>query len=93
VERALSDAIEQSSSCIPPKETGATIEYVADVSFAHRFVRIRLPRAGRSLTDRSVLVACAAAVRGAVDRLALDGIVHQHARYHIAVTATYRRSG
>ncbi len=90
VERALSSAITQAAACVPGGANGGTIEYVADVSFARHQVRVSLPRAGRSVHDRKVLRACSTAVRGAMQGLPLDGADHQHARYQIAVTATYR---
>jgi hypothetical protein len=90
VEQALAQAIAQSASCSAASPTGGTIEYVADVSFLHRKVRISLPRAGRSLRDRKVVGACGAAVREAMDAVALDAAEHEHARYRISVIATYR---
>jgi hypothetical protein len=91
VEQALAQAIAQSApSCSAASPTGGTIEYVADVSFLRRKVRISLPRAGRSLRDRKVVGACGAAVREAMDAVALDGTEHEHARYKISVIATYR---
>lgn len=93
IEQALSSAIEQSASCVPPGARGGTIEYVADVSFLHHRLSVTLPRAGRSMHDRKVVRACSAAVRSAIEGLELDGISHQHARYEIAVTATYRGAG
>ena len=101
VEKALADAVEQSATCISPTSPpapasggvgGATIEYVADVSFLRHKVSILLPRAGRSVHDRKVLAACGAAVREVMGSLPLDSVDHQHARYRIAVTATYRGS-
>jgi hypothetical protein len=77
-------------SCDHGAPGGGTIEYVADVSFARHKVNVSLPRAGRSVHDRKALRACSAAVKGAFQGVALDGVDHQHARYKIAVTATYR---
>lgn len=93
VEQALASAIEHSAACVPPGAGGGTIEYVADVSFLHHRLSVTLPRAGRSMHDRKVLRACSAAVRSAIEGLELDGIAHQHARYEIAVTATYGGAG
>jgi hypothetical protein len=90
VEKALASAVEQSAACVPDSASGGTIEYVADVSFSRRKVSVILPRAGRSVSDRKVLSACATAVRSAMSRLPLEGVDHQHARYKISVTATYR---
>ena len=49
-----------------------------------------MPRSGRSLHDRKVVGACAVAVREAMDAVTLDGADHEHSRYKISVTATYR---
>ena len=92
VEQALTSAIEQAAACVPPAGGGGTIEYVADVSFSRHKVSVSLPRAGRSVRDLKVLRSCSAAVRGSMQGVALDGVDHQHARYKIAVTATYRGS-
>lgn len=91
IEKALTSAVEQSGTCVPDSLSGGTIEYVADVSFLRRKVSVILPRAGRSVRDLKVVTACAAAVRSAMYTLVLDGVDHQHARYKISVTATYRR--
>ncbi len=90
VEVALERAISQTASCTSSSMTGGTIEYVADVSFLRRKVKISLPRSGRSLRDRKAIGACAIAVREAMDAVALDGADHEHSRYKISVTATYR---
>jgi len=93
VEQALSKAIEQSVACFPTTADGATIEYLADVSFLRHKLRVTMPRAGRSEHDRKVVSGCGTAVREAIRALPLDGISHQHARYQIAVTASYRGRG
>jgi hypothetical protein len=90
MEQALSRAIEQSATCVPASTSSATIEYVADVSFSRRKVRLILPRAGRSVRDRKVVGACATAVRDVMQGAPFDGTDHQHARYKISVVATYR---
>jgi hypothetical protein len=92
IEQALGRVIKQAVSCVPDASSAGTIEYVADVSFSRRRVRVTLPRAGRSIRDRKVLHACAAAVRDGMQSVSLDGVDHKHARYSISVTATYRGS-
>jgi hypothetical protein len=89
IEQALSKAIEQTAACMPATAQAGTIEYVADVSFTRKKLRIVLPRAGRSVTDRKVVTSCAAAVRSAVQGVSLEGATHTHARYKISLTATY----
>jgi hypothetical protein len=90
VEQALNTAITQSATCVAPAGGGGTIEYVADVSFSRHQVHVSLPKAGRSMHDRKVLRSCSTAVRSSLQGLGLDSIDHQHARYKIAVTATYK---
>jgi hypothetical protein len=92
VEKALADAINQAATCVQAAggPGGGTIEYVADVSFSRHKVGVSLPRAGRSVHDRKAIRSCASAVRSALQAMALDGVDHQHSRYKIAVTATYR---
>jgi hypothetical protein len=92
LEKALTEAVEQSAACVPDSASSGTIEYVADVSFSRHKVKVVLPRAGRSVRDRKVLGACASAVRTAMSTVPLEGVEHQHARYRISVIATYRRS-
>jgi hypothetical protein len=89
VEQALVHAISQTASCSASSVAGGTIEYVADVSFLRRKVKISLPRSGRSLRDRRVVEACAVAVREAMDAVPLESTDHEHSRYKISVTATY----
>jgi hypothetical protein len=93
VEAALSRAIEKASDCVSAPSEAATIEYVADVSFTRRTVRIGLPRAGRTVHDRKTVAACAAAVRDGMRDTDLTGVSHEHARYEIAISATYRAKG
>ncbi len=103
IEKALADAINQSAACVQAgggggpgsgssSSNGGTIEYVADVSFSRHKVGVSLPRAGRSVHDKKALRSCASAVRSALSGMALDSVDHQHARYKIAVTATYKGS-
>jgi hypothetical protein len=92
IEKALANAVEQAAACVPESVGAGTIEYVADVSFLRHKVSVILPHAGRSVRDRRVLVACATAVRSAMVTVGLGGIDHQHARYKISVTATYKHT-
>jgi hypothetical protein len=90
LEQALSRAIENAASCVPQSIPNATIEYLADVSFSRHTLHISLPRDSRSVHNRKVVAACAAAVRGALPASSLDPLSHEHARYQISITATYR---
>ncbi len=89
VEQALTRAIENAATCVPPSGPGGSLEYVLDVSFLRHKVRLSLPRSGRLVADRKAVNACAAAVREAMATVALDGVGHQHAQYKVSVTATY----
>jgi hypothetical protein len=90
LEQAVSRAIEHSATCIPPGVPSATIEYVVDLSFARHVLHVGLPRAGRTVRDRKVVEACATAVRESLPASSIDGMAHEHSRYKLAVTATYR---
>ena len=90
VEAALSSAIAQSAACVPASVPGGTIEYVANVSFLHHKVSVRVPKSGRSFHDARTVDACAASVRSSLQAVALDSVVHEHARYKLSVVATYR---
>jgi hypothetical protein len=92
IEQALGHAIKQAATCVPDAFAGGAIEYVADVSFSRRRVRVSLPRDGRSVRDRKVVHACASAVRDSMQNVPLEAVDHKHARYSIAITATYRGS-
>src|SRR5258708_10835389 len=89
LERALSLAIEHAVGCLPTSPEGATIEYLADVSFTRHKVRVSLPRLARTVHGRKIVSACAAAVRDGMAGVALGNMDHQHARYQISITATY----
>lgn len=90
VEAALSNAIEQSASCVSSAASGGTIEYVASVSFRQHKVGVALPRSGRSFHDARTVDACAASVRAAMHGVSLDSVSHEHASYRLSVVATYR---
>lgn len=91
VEKALARAIEDSAGCVPDSAGGGTIVYVADVSFARKKAPIvlTLPKDGRSLHNAKAIAACTSAVKQKLVGQTLDGVTHAHARYHVAITATY----
>jgi hypothetical protein len=89
VEQALTKAIEQTASCVPPSAGGGTIQYLADVSFLHKRISVKVPKTGHSMRNAKALVACGSAVKQALDAVSVDSLQHTHARYKIAVTATY----
>lgn len=89
VERALAKAIEGSADCVP-SDAGGTIRFDADVSFKRGRVRVTTPRRGRSVKDKKAVKACRAAVRKSMKGLPLRDVRHEHARYVLSVTATYR---
>lgn len=91
LEVALAKAIEETTSCMPQDASGA-IEYVADVSFKKRSITVSAPKAGRTVKNTKAVGACVAAVRAKLRAVALDGITHAHARYKIAIVATYPKA-
>lgn len=89
LEKAFAKAIEDSASCVPKEVGGGTVQYVADVSFKRRSLGVSTPKDGRSLKNAKVVAACQAAVKSRLQAFSLDTLQHAHARYKIAVTATY----
>ena len=89
VEKALAKAIEESAGCITKETGGGTVVYVADVSFKRKAVNVATPKEGRSLRNTKAVSACQSAVKTRLSALALDAVKHEHARYKIAITATY----
>lgn len=89
VEKALAKAIEETASCVPRDAGGGTIQYVTDVSFKRKAINVATPKDTRSLKNTKVVNACQAAVKSKLQALPLESIAHTHARYKIAITATY----
>jgi hypothetical protein len=90
IEKALAAAIEQSASCLPKEAGGGTVQYVADVSFKRKAVNVAAPKDGRSIKSAKAVAVCQSAVKGKLRAaLSLGAIPHEHARYKIAITATY----
>ena len=89
VERAFAKAIEESASCVPKDAGGGTVIYVADVSFKRKAVSVATPKEGRTMKNLKVISACQSAVKSHLQALPLESIAHAHARYKVAVTATY----
>ena len=90
-EKGFAQAILDAHDCVPAGPARGTITYVADVAFTHRRapVLVSAPKDGRSVKSYKVVEACVAAVRRGLSAVAIDGLVHAHARYRIAVSATY----
>jgi hypothetical protein len=95
VEKGFAAAVTAGGSCLPPGTGGGTLVYVLDASFGrkHRPFELLIPRDGRSLKSghgaAGAVSACGAAVKKGLDELSLEGLPHAHARYKIAITATY----
>ena len=92
LEKAFAKAIEDSFACVP-KDASGTIQYVADVSFKRRTIGVFAPKGGRSIRSSKVASGCASAVKKKLYAVVLDGMPHEHARYKIAITATYPAAG
>jgi len=90
VEKAFAKAIEETASCVPKEAGGGTIQYVADVSFKRKALNVATPKEARTMKNTKVIAACQLAVKAKLGALSLDAIAHGHARYKIAITATYR---
>lgn len=88
-EKAFAKAIEESTSCLPKDAGGGTVQYVADVSFKRKSIGVTAPKDGRTLKSAKVAGTCATVVKGRLSAVALDSLTHQHARYRVAITATY----
>jgi hypothetical protein len=91
-EKSFAQVILDAHDCMPPN-SGGTITYVADLAFTHRrSLTIAAPRDGRSVKNPKAVLACVAEVRHGVSALVIDGYTHAHARYKVAMTATYPSS-
>jgi hypothetical protein len=95
IEKAFAAAISGGGPCLPTSSGGGTLVYILDASFGrkrHPF-ELLIPRDGRSLKSShgmaSAVSSCSAAVKRGLEGLSLDGVQHAHARYKIAITATY----
>jgi hypothetical protein len=95
VEKGFAAAITAGGPCLPSASGGGTLVYVLDASFGrkHRPLELMIPRDGRSLKSShgvtAAVSACSAAVKRELDGVTLEGVPHGHARYKIAITATY----
>lgn len=88
-EKAFAKAIEESTSCLPKDAGGGTVQYVADISFRKKSISVTAPKDGRTLKSAKAAGTCATVVKGRLSVVALDAMTHQHARYKVAITATY----
>jgi hypothetical protein len=90
-EKAFADAIIASQACVPADAGVGTIEYVADLSFGRRHspVTLVLPRDGRSFQSAKIAKDCATSVRARLSGFPVAPLPHEHARYKVALVATY----
>jgi hypothetical protein len=90
LESAFVAAIVKRADCVPASAGAGTIQYEADIGFARarNKIAILVPRDGRTLKSPKMVLACAAAVKKELAGTSLD-VPHAHARYKIAVTASY----
>jgi len=89
LDKGLAKAVEESAACVPRDAGGGTLIYVADVTFKRRTVAVATPREGRTLKSAKVATACEKAVRAKLLALPYETMKHEHARYRVALTATY----
>ena len=59
------------------------------MSFKRKALNVATPKEGRTMKNAKVIAACQSAVKSKLQSLSLDPIQHAHARYKIAITATY----
>jgi hypothetical protein len=90
-EKAFADAILASHECVPVDAGVGTIEFVADLSFGRKRspVTLTLPKDGRSYASANIAKDCAAGVRARLAGFPVAPLPHEHARYKVAVVATY----
>jgi len=97
VEKGLATAITASASCLPSSAGGGTLVYMVDASFARKRhpIELTVPKDGRALKNAhgasatAAIGGCLASVKDGLKSVALDGVAHAHARYKVAITATY----
>jgi hypothetical protein len=89
VEKAFAKAIEEAATCVPKDAGGGTIQFVVDVSFKRKALNVATPKEGRTMKNAKVVTSCQSAVKSKLQALSLDAVQHTHARYKIAITATY----
>jgi hypothetical protein len=99
VEKGLATAISASATCLGGTAPGAvgTLTYVVDASFLrkHHPIEVLVPRDGRQIKGLhgaqagQAVSGCASLVKKGMESVALDGVPHAHARYKVAITATY----
>jgi hypothetical protein len=88
LEKVIVKAIEEAGPCAKG-EGGGVIGYVADVSFKRKSIGISTSKEKTTLKSAKALAACQSAVKGKLGSVAFDSMTHSHARYKIAVSATY----
>jgi len=89
VEKAFAKAIEENAACVPKDAGGGTIQYVADVSFKKHGATVSVPKDGRTFKNHKVATNCATVVKSRLAALPFESVTHAHARYKLAITATY----
>ena len=90
VEKAFAKAIEDTAVvCVPKDAGGGTIQFVADVSFKRHALNVSTPKEGRTMKNGKVVSACQSAVKSRLQAVSLESVQHAHARYKIAITASY----
>lgn len=90
LEKGFAKAIEDSASCVPREAGGGSVIYVLDVTFKKKnALALATPREGRTLKSGKAVSACEKAVRAKASALPYDAMKHEHARYRVAITATY----
>jgi hypothetical protein len=105
IEQAFSKAVTDAATCVPASTGGGSLVFVADVSFGRKRnpILVTLPRDGRNLrsphgarghetSSLKIINACTAAVKHTLLSAigaSLSTAPHAHARYKIAISASY----
>ena len=63
--------------------------YVADVTFKKKSVSVTTPKEGRTLKSSKVAGSCEKVIKNKLTGLPFESMKHEHARYRVAITATY----
>ncbi|MBX3206837.1 MAG: hypothetical protein KF764_17335 [Labilithrix sp.] len=89
LEKAFAKAIEDSVSCVPRDAGGGSIIFVVDANFKKKSAGVSTPKEGRTLRSSKIAGACERAVKSKLGSLPYESMKHEHARYRVAITATY----
>ncbi len=91
IEKALSQAIEETKSCAAGGEGGAIV-YLFDLNFKRAHVTLASPKEGRTFRDSKTVGVCVSAIKAKLAPLSIEGAAHAHLRYRLSYTANYAQA-